>query len=820
MSKKKVKKDLKRRNGIIRKIKANPSSISSYELNEENCLAAVETDGLALKYIPEINQTENICLAAVRQNASAVQYVSKGLMTEKIRKTAMDKKVNAVFVPKERMIVNNKKNIERSLEEVISALEKLVKRKVNDKDIKASKIVAGCSAAVLADFRVVCLLRKVQYQYFVRKKYSEHERVFITEERTFMSSEIIRREFTVFEEFYVYTEDDLKGADLRGFDFEGIDIRKYDIKDATISSDVLEKCGLYDDSFYNRIICKSKEIYYDSSTTEGNDSKGNLLIPEPDVYISYKEGIAKFYYISDIHLNHRIMKEFPVRATKNEIRMYIHDMVDRMCRNIIPDHFDFLLVAGDVSFNAEIARMFYSALARRIGIDRSNIIVVLANHEVWDWSGNVFAPQHSLDEVIEEYRKMCRELGITFLHNDLLTTSIHGNKIINEKCLNDIECSELRSVGLKSMFFVLGGLGFSGMNPDFNAASGLYRQNMLSIEEDIRQSKRFEAVYKKVEEAFGNERVIVLTHMPKENWTDVEYNPDWVYVSGHTHRNEFFCDEKKTIYADNQIGYNCSIPLYLKHFSLARSYDIFRFYADGIYTISRDEYIDFYRGQNLKCSFTRQNGSIVMLKRNRIYCFLFRNSDSDTYYLLNGGQMRKLANQSPEYYYDNMVCYYYGVHDIFDKYYTALKKLSDIVKKVGGRGTMHGCIVDIDYYNHIFLDPQSGSVTPYFAESMVDKWEYKNIEALLLKERPDLYEKYRQLLLSGGVNAIAEKIDISSDLIPEFVPETFMYKSSRLFRTVQYMRDIGVIRIWSDKIVEAYADKLLQSKKELPKLST
>ena len=185
MSKKKVKKDLKRRNGIIRKIKANPSSISSYELNEENCLAAVETDGLALKYIPEINQTENICLAAVRQNASAVQYVSKGLMTEKIRKTAMDKKVNAVFVPKERMIVNNKKNIERSLEEVISALEKLVKRKVNDKDIKASKIVAGCSAAVLADFRVVCLLRKVQYQYFVRKKYSEHERVFITEERTF-----------------------------------------------------------------------------------------------------------------------------------------------------------------------------------------------------------------------------------------------------------------------------------------------------------------------------------------------------------------------------------------------------------------------------------------------------------------------------------------------------------------------------------------------------------------------------------------------------------------------------------------------------------
>ena len=48
-------------------------------------------------------------------------------------------------------------------------------------------------------------------------------------------------------------------------------------------------------------------------------------------------------------------------------------------------------------------------------------------------------------------------------------------------------------------------------------------------------------------------------------WTEERYNKQWIYVSGHTHQNEYYNDEEKEVYSDNQIGY-ASMNIYLKYF--------------------------------------------------------------------------------------------------------------------------------------------------------------------------------------------------------------------------------------------------------------
>jgi len=39
--------------------------------------------------------------------------------------------------------------------------------------------------------------------------------------------------------------------------------------------------------------------------------------------------------------------------------------------------------------------------------------------------------------------------------------------------------------------------------------------------------------------------------------------------------------------------------------------------------------------------------------------------------------------------------------------------------------SIHACIVDIDFYNYIYLDPVDGSINPYYATSIVNKYLYR-----------------------------------------------------------------------------------------------
>lgn len=77
-------------------------------------------------------------------------------------------------------------------------------------------------------------------------------------------------------------------------------------------------------------------------------------------------------------------------------------------------------------------------------------------------------------------------------------------------------------------------------------------------------------------------------------------------------------------------------------------------------------------------------------------------------------------------------------------YTDALLEVSKVIKAIGGVGTIHGCIVNIDYYNHIYINPIDRKLTPYFAYDMEQKHVYKDLYTLLEDKKP--------ILLSGYTN--------------------------------------------------------------------
>lgn len=57
-------------------------------------------------------------------------------------------------------------------------------------------------------------------------------------------------------------------------------------------------------------------------------------------------------------------------------------------------------------------------------------------------------------------------------------------------------------------------------------------------------------------------------------------------------------------------------------------------------------------------------------------------------------------------------------------YHEALKHISNQIKKIGGDGRIHGCIVDIDEMNHVYLNPIDGRIICYWASAINHRYEY------------------------------------------------------------------------------------------------
>ena len=387
------------------------------------------------------------------------------------------------------------------------------------------------------------------------------------------------------------------------------------------------------------------------------------------------------------------------------------------------------------------------------------------------------------------------------LHNDLFYRNesddmgiIPYDELIqsdNQAILEKLRCTRL---------VILGGLGFSGYNEEFNANDGVYRAT-VDRNTEIQESKKFEQLYDKLTDVLAKKNTVIFTHTPKKDWcVDAKCHDNFVYVSGHTHRNMFFDDGVKRIYADNQIGYRNESP-HLKSFLMDGEYDYFCNYEDGIYEITSQEYQDFSRGKNISMTFNRQVNILYMLKKNGYYCFIHK-TKTGSLSMLNGGALKKLNTKDVNYYYDNMDSMIAFIETPLKKYTAYQESIADEIRKIGGSGWIHGCIIDIDYYNHVYVNPVDMTVRSYWASDIVNKLVYPTVPALLKNECPELYANYLKLIEGEKSNPLAVKQTKNEvSLLPQEYLETDIYKASREIKKMQKLNS-NVLTTWYDIVPE------------------
>ena len=329
----------------------------------------------------------------------------------------------------------------------------------------------------------------------------------------------------------------------------------------------------------------------------------------------------------------------------------------------------------------------------------------------------------------------------------------------------------------------------------------VYIEQRVDRNAEIQESKKFEQLYDRLTNVLATKNTVILTHTPKEDWcADANYHDDFVYISGHTHRNIFFDDGVKRIYADNQIGYRNENPQ-LKSFLMNQEYDYFGDYEDGIYEITSQEYQDFSRGKNISMTFNRKVNILYMLKKNGYYCFIHK-TKTGSLSMLNGGALKKLDVKDVNYYYDNMDSMIAFIETPLKKYTAYQESIADAIRKIGGSGWIHGCIIDIDYYNHIYVNPVDMTVRSYWASDIINKLVYPTVSALLKNECPELYANYLKLIEGEKSNPLAVKQTKNEvALLPQEYLETDIYKVSREIKKMQKLNS-NVLTTWYNSVPE------------------
>ena len=803
--------------------------IAKKYLTREVCEIAVSKNGLNLKYVPEQYRDIAICLAAVQSNGSALGYVPERILLG-------DKGYEICFAAV------------RNGGLALSFVPKCYLRGKEGKALCEAAVKANGYALEYVPKRLITKeLAKVAIESTPSADYSYYPVLSLVPEKC-MSEELVALSARLYPESLQYAPAKFVSRDLC---FEMVErdpmnlqyvpqldkqLVNYALKSnpwailaipaslltTKLCRDALQRDPSIPIESFPEDIRKKLEKEFRSDTfikyepialeTPVSTDKGTQIVSGAEEAHAYDLSVADgsvdvIYYITDIHLEHQLVKRPSdiVKLSLPEIQRRINGKIAELLASVPSTH-STLLIGGDVADSVELEALFYEQLDSFDGW-QGKIISVLGNHELWDGDPTGLKPARPIDEIVTDYRQAMPQ--VTLLENELLIV-YKGlrSEILDEKTILNASVEELAEACANSTFLILGGIGFSGLNPVYNAEMGLYRAT-VSTEEDIARSKRFRAVYEKVLVSAENLRVIVLTHTQMADWSDARYNPKWIYVSGHTHQNTFLLQRDGTaVFSDNQVGYRPK-PWRLNSFTIdVHKYDPFKDFPDGIHLITREQYVEFNRCQGIMMQSMKYPGDLYALKHDGVYMFVLESASGLC--LLEGGRRHKL-DYDIDYYFDNLPEYVRKVRCAFTPYRKALSMISDEVSAIGGTGTVHGCIVDIDWFNHVYLNPFDGKVTPYFAMNTTDKLVFNNMESLLkaspfppqltggvsmLTRYSSLAKEERLPILSRNVN---KKWDLA--MVPQVVLDRSMYEPSRVMRSIQYIFDQNVLRVWNDAVL-------------------
>lgn len=495
----------------------------------------------------------------------------------------------------------------------------------------------------------------------------------------------------------------------------------------------------------------------------------------------------RIYYVSDIHLLHKL------RSIKAESEEEVACIIELFVEEIVKESGNIILIGGDVSSKFSIFELFIKSLRSELDSRGRNplVIFVLGNHELWEF------PQNSFDEIVTKYNDLINDCGMYLLQNNILFIDYEDvvHRITTKELLS-LEDKGLRAKIKTSRITFFGGLAFSGYN-EFNANKGIYRRTIDRATE-IKESEKFGDLYKKVCSTLSDKKLIVFTHMPMNCWSEnVDYHKNFIYVSGHTHRNELHDDGEIRVYADNQIGYQEN-DIHMKCFNIEYEYHSFANYDDGIHEISAQDYESFYQSKNIYSKLKWDVNILYMLKKNGYYCFIHE-SRGGSLTILNGGARKKLDIDDINYYYENMDSVVALIKKPLAPYTNFQEAIAAEIRKIGGRGHIHGCIIDIDYYNHVYVNPVDMKITGYWALDTTYKKVYSSVPALLKQERPDIYKMCTKSLKESSNNLpiLANYANSDLDQPPQIYYGKESYKPSREMNKMQRLNS-NILTTWYD----------------------
>ncbi len=328
------------------------------------------------------------------------------------------------------------------------------------------------------------------------------------------------------------------------------------------------------------------------------------------------------------------------------------------------------------------------------------VFAVLGNHELTEFE--------TVDDGIRCYRDVLNSLGINLLCN---------SEFHNEK------------------FLIYGGTGFAKYNDQWNATSVICCPG-FTREDELKEGDLFEAGYNGAQNYAlqNNLCFICVSHYPPTDCLRTR-NSKTIYFSGHNHKNIYIKSEDLILYADNQIGYT-SNNIMFKKASWGLDINPYYYFEDGTYETTVQEYLQFYRyvgeyaGNGNLISKRCDKGTLYVVKSNGYYGFFIQGEKGIS--IVNGGKTKKICNST------NINWISENFNIVVGKYYKALAPLrklqltlSSELKAIGFEGTIHGCIVDIDFYNHILINPSNGELTFYYSDVWGNAQSFSSFPALL-----------------------------------------------------------------------------------------
>lgn len=555
---------------------------------------------------------------------------------------------------------------------------------------------------------------------------------------------------------------------------------------------------------------------------EHENAYGKLNLPasrEDYEQINYKELFNEtddhFLYVSDLHIIHKIELDYPEDCfplKQKELYEYINKIAKKFVKSINLDDKNYsynIIFDGDITSDLNIFEMFFECYSKNLnelyefGSKRIRTFVILGNHEFWD---AYISGCKDVNEVKKEYKNILDEFGIVLLQNDVYFPYKEG-RIISLNNVTNSKIEKINKYFLECPYAIFGGVGFSGKNSNFNVDYGLYDTFKLTREDEIKESQIVEDIHNLLAKITPNKRkVVFVTHMQISDWGNIKIQPNFYYVVGHNHINKLSLEESVNIFGDNQLGYK-SKSYQFKYFVLNCDINVFESFIDGVHEITKDEYARFNQYFHKIVSFNAKVEKVLLVKRNN--CYMFFAIQNKKLYYLRGGTLKSTKHQDPNYFYDNIVDYCNSVKNFMNDYLIAQNKISTEIKKIKGDGKVHGCIIDIDFFNHIFFNPFDLSLTPYTAISKTKKDIYKNIPSLLKYEVPSIYKNYDKLIerKTNELSIIgSNSMTISNKTTYDKTTE--IYNISQKIMDFQTICRSNIVKIWDDSIMNLKPKKV------------